>query len=554
MRRAFAVLSAMMFACGGTASPPRSTVAASGAHAVIYLNAVVHTFDPSRPAATGLRIDGGRITHLVDGDPPADLTGRRVDLRGATVLPGLVDAHLHLRGIGTAAREIDLNGTVSAEQVAGRVREAAAAVPAGSWLRGRGWDQNDWQEQSFPTHGLLDVAAPDHPVWLSRVDGHAVWLNARGLALSGITEATPDPQGGEIVRDASGRPTGVLVDNAISLAEAQLPEPTPQEIRADYLRGAELCARVGLTAVHDMGVSVAELEQLRALEAAGQLDLRVWVYLSGDLDEVLPVLADPAVTDGLVRVAGVKLFADGALGSRGAALLLPYDDRPDTSGLLLTAPDELARQARAVHESGRQVAIHAIGDRGNRIALDAIEQAEGADHTRLHRIEHAQIVSPEDLPRFSRLGVVASMQPTHATSDMPWAQARVGAARLGGGYAWRSMIDSGALVVFGSDAPVESENPWFGIHAAVTRQDQSGNPEGGFFPAERVTLEEAIVGFTAAPARAVGFDGGALREGASADVTIVSEDPFAMAPEQIHAVHTLRTVVAGREVYVSRAP
>ncbi|HEV8320682.1 MAG TPA: amidohydrolase [Myxococcota bacterium] len=567
-------LAAALLAAGAgcrPAGPTPAGAAAAGDDAVIYFNAVVLTGDPAHPRAAGLRIEGDRVTHLFDGAPPPALHGRRVDLGGAAVLPGLVDAHLHLRGLGLAHRQLDLKGTRSAEEVAGLVRDAAGRAPAGAWVRGRGWDQNDWPDKRFPAHALLDDAAPDHPVWLTRVDGHAVWVNAAAMRAAGVTSDTVAPAGGEILRDAAGAPTGVFVDNAIDLIEKKLPPPTEAELREDVLAGAALCAKAGLTGVHDMGTTPEVLAVLRALAAEGRLGLRVWVFLDGqrpaaEFEATLrtPLSADVAVSSaagasrggaGLVRVVGVKLFADGALGSRGAALIAPYSDRRDTKGLLVTAPADLVARAAAVHAAGFQLAIHAIGDRGVRGALDAIAAAEGDDHTRRHRIEHAQVVAPADVPRFAALGVVASMQPTHATSDMPWAEARLGHVRIHGAYAWRTLTSAGAALALGSDAPVEDENPWSSIYAAVTRMDPAGAPPGGWRPEERLTLAEALAGFTRGAAFAVHAEGalGVLRPGATADLTVVDADPTAVAPAALRGVRTLRTVVAGREVYMAPA-
>lgn len=518
--------------------------------AVVYTNATVITLDVEHPSATGLRIEGDRITHVFDGPPPEGLEGRVVDLAGAVVLPGLVDAHLHLRGIGAASRQLDLKGTRSAGEVAVLVADAVATAPAGTWIRGRGWDQNDWPVQAFPDTALLDAAAPDHPVWLTRVDGHAVWLNQRALELAGITAATPDPEGGEVLRRDDGSPSGVLVDNAIELAADQLPETSPEDLRADYERAVGLAHSVGLVGVHDMGTSPRGLEVLQALEASGTLNLHVAAYLSDSADGADAAIARGPDLDGLLQVRGVKLFVDGALGSRGAALLGPYSDRPDTSGLLMGEADALAPHARAIQDAGLTLAIHAIGDRGNRVALDLIERTQGEARPG-HRIEHAQIVDPADLPRFASLGVTASMQPTHATSDMPWAPARLGPDRLWGAYAWRTLLSTGALLAFGSDEPVEGYSPWLGIYAAVTRTDASGSPEGGWFPDQRLTVLEALHGFTVAPWKALGVDdSGRIAPGQGAHLTIVDRDPRAVPSAALLETRTLRTIVAGSEVHL----
>jgi len=518
--------------------------------AVVYVGGNVITLDRERPRARGLRVEGGRVTHVFDEEPP-ELTGRRVDLAGATVLPGLVDAHLHLRAIGAASRRLDLRGTTSLDEVLAKVTEAAAQTPQGAWVRGRGWDQNDWPAERFPTAADLDRASPDRPVWLSRIDGHAVWVNSRVLEMAGITGETPDPPGGELIRDEQGHPTGIFIDNAIDLVSASLPPATAEEVRADYERGIRLCNEVGLTGVHDMGVDALELAALRALQSEGRLTLRTTVYLA-DADDGLA--AEAPFTDGLLEVVGVKLYADGALGSRGAALLSPYTDRPDTTGLFLSEPDALAARVVELHRGGWQLAIHAIGDRGNRVVLDAFEALGDATGKRRHRVEHVQILDVQDIPRFVALGVVASMQPTHATSDMPWVEDRLGPERLAGAYAWRSLLDTGATLAFGSDAPIELHDPWLGIYAAVTRQDATGQPPSGWLPEQRLGVEEALAAFSSGAARAVGAedDRGVIRVGAIADLSVVDRDPTAAGADRLPTVRTRLTIVAGEVVY--RAP
>ena len=481
--------------------------------------------------------------------PRSEVTGHRVDLRGATVLPGLVDAHVHLPGLGMAARLLDLRGAATLAETLERVRHAALEANTGDWIRGRGWDQNHWPEARFPDAAQLNAVAPDHPVFLERIDGHAVWANSAAMAAAGIDENTESLPGGEILRDSAGAPTGILIDNAIGLLRTRLPPPNAADLRADLLHALSLCREAGLTGVHDMTTTAAELEQLRAVEAEGLLTLRIHVYLDDADPATAPLLAAEPDREGLLRVVGVKLFSDGALGSRGAYLLEPYADRPETRGLLVTAPAELARRAQRIHERGYQLAIHAIGDAGVRCTLDAIEAAQRGNTKRRHRVEHAQIVAPADRPRFAALGAVASMQPIHATSDMPWTEAKLGPDRIPHAYAWRALLDAGALLALGSDAPVEAHHPWHGIHAAVTRQDAVGAPVGGWVPEQRLTVEEAIAGYTTGPRLVVGEAGGMLRVGAPADLTVVAHDPTAVPPGALRDTQTLRTVVDGREVW-----
>lgn len=514
--------------------------------ATVLANARVLTLDPARPRASVLRLDGGRVTHVADD--VTGLDGERIDLAGAVVLPGLGDAHLHLHGIGARARQLDLRGASSADEVAARVRGRHAELADGEWLLGRGWDQNRWPGAEYPTREPLERAAPGRAVVLTRIDGHASWVSGRALELAGVHRGSPDPAGGSIVRDQGGEPTGLLIDTAMDLVTARVPEPTRAELRADLLQGLAAVARVGLTSVHDMATTPAMADALAELAREGCVGVRVYAHLYGSPAALAPRLAAP-VRAGLYREVGVKLFADGALGSHGALLLCPYCDRPGERGLALMEPAELEASARAVHAAGLQIAIHAIGDLANRRALDAISRAQGADRSRRHRVEHAQILAPEELPRFRALDVTASMQPTHATSDMRWVEARLGRERLRGAYAWQSLAAHGARLCFGSDAPIEDENPWFGVHAALTRQDRQGTPAGGFVPEERLSLGATLRAFTRGAAEAVHEDDPALRPGARADLTLVDRDPFETAVTELWRVETLATWVDGRQVY-----
>ena len=534
-----AALALALAACGSTAASPAEAPPPSDA--VVYVNANVLTPDGARAA---LRVEGARITHVLEADDPA-LAGARVDLEGATIVAGLVDAHLHLRGVGRARRNVDLLGTGSAAEVIERVAAVAAEREPGRWIRGRGWDQNDWEVTEFPTHEALSALVPEHPVLLRRVDGHAAWANARAMALAGIDASTEDPEGGEIVRDAEGAPTGVFVDNAVDLFGPHLPDASAEEIRDDLVRAMALCADAGLTGVHDMGVDPPTLEQLRILEREGAMPIRVAAYLEGSHEGTDALLDAPPDREGPLTVIGVKHYIDGALGSRGAALFEDYGDREGHRGLLVQSAEALTEKARRAHAAGYQIAIHAIGDRGIATALDAIAAAQGEERAR-HRVEHVQVIREEDVARLVELGVVASMQPTHATSDMPWAEARVGADRIRGAYAWRTMLEAGALLAFGSDAPVESHRPALGLYAAITRQDADGQPEGGWTPEERLTIEEALRAFSEGPARALGRDDlGVIRPGAVADLTILAADPTEIAPAELREIGIVGTVVGG---------
>jgi predicted amidohydrolase YtcJ len=551
---------------GGERSPsPRSTpdkVADAEAADLVLTGGVLRTMVPDRPLAEAVAIRGGRIVAVGTAGAVSTRIGPRtrvVDLRGRTVTPGLVDAHCHLYGLGTSLETLALRGLSSPQAVAERVAAATAGRAEGEWITGRGWDQNLWAGAEFPTHAALDAAAPRHPVALDRVDGHALWANAAAMRAAGVGRKTPDPPGGKILRDKAGEPTGVFIDNAMELIDSKAPAASPEVRERRILRAAGLAVSLGLTGVHEMGIDDQTVAVYRALASAGKLPLRVNAYLSGagQMDSLASRKpdTDPEGTATFV-LRGVKLFADGALGSRGAALLAPYSDDPGNTGLMTMRPEELRRSARLAVESGYQLAVHAIGDRANREVLDAYEAAgagRGAD--RRFRVEHAQIVAPEDIKRFSALGVIASMQPTHATSDMPWAEARLGPARLRGAYAWRSILATGAHVAFGSDFPVEETSPLLGVYAAVTRQDANGNPPGGWrstLSDERLSLDEALRLFTVEPAYAAFAEAhrGKIAEGFVADLTVF--DRALSADRGLLATKVDLVIVGGQVVLEAR--
>jgi predicted amidohydrolase YtcJ len=543
--------------CGGgkvaTTAPP--------AYDLVVVGADVKTMDPARPHATAIAIAGDRIAAVgTDAEIRARVgpTTRVIELHGETVTPGLIDGHCHLYGLGTDLDNVSVRATASAAEAAAVVATAAKAI-TGDWIVGRGWDQNRWPGQAFPTHATLDAVIADRPVMLRRIDGHAVWVNAEAMRRAKITAATPDPAGGKILRDASGAPTGVFVDNAGDLIEAVIPAAGPELRAARIRRAARTAVAAGITGVHEMGIDDETVAAYRSLIAgdagvrgpARAVPLRVHVYLSGDAataERLRTRAPDPG--DGRFAVRGVKFFSDGALGSRGARLLADYADDPGNRGLWVTEPDALRAAVEAAVAGGWQVAIHAIGDAGNRAVLDAYAAALAAHPgDRRLRIEHVQVIARDDIARLAALGVLASMQPTHATSDMPWAEARIGPERISGAYAWRTIREAGATIVNGSDFPVEQVSPLLGIHAAVTRQDDRGQPAGGWYPDQRMTLDEAIAGFTVAPAFAAFAedDRGQLREGMAADLTIF--DRALVAGPELLATRVRATVVAGEVVY-----
>lgn len=480
---------------------------------------------------------------------------RVVDASTATILPGLTDAHGHLYGLGLSLDVVNLVDTTSYDEVIARVKERASRAAAGEWVIGRGWDQNDWPVKEFPTSAALDAAVPDHPVFLRRVDGHAAIANSAAMRLAGVTAASKDPDGGRVERDASGNPTGVFIDNAMDLVENSIPAPSAELRKVRVLAAAQAIAATGLTAMHDAGIDGMTITAVRQLIDEQRFPIRVYGML-GDNDALLDswFKSGPLLEyGGRLTVRSVKLYADGALGSRGAALLAPYSDDPGNSGLMIANPAHLEDVARRARASGFQVNAHAIGDRGVRNVIDAYAAA-GVEPRDRFRVEHLQVIAPEDVPRLVRQGIIASMQPTHATSDMYWAEARLGPERVRGAYAWRTVLNAGGRLALGSDFPVEAVNPFFGIFAAVTRQDQKGWPAGGWYPSEALTLSEAIRGFTSDAAFAAFQEDsrGTIEPGKLADLTIVEGDLFAMPAAELYKARVLYTVVGGEVVYGER--
>ncbi len=550
-------------ACGGpaaTGQEPAEPVpdAASGPAELVFVGADVMTMNPAQPVASAVAVRAGVIAYVGDEVGARTFVGpetRVVTLAGETLTPGLVDGHAHLYNLGVAMEGVDLTGIASEAQAVEKVKAAAAALPAGEWLTGRAWDQNLWTPARFPTRASLDAAVPDHPVALTRVDGHALWVNSRALALAGVGPDTADPDGGRIVRDDSGQPTGVLIDAAMGLISSAQP-PASAETRARQIRKAAAAAiATGLTAIHEMGIDDATLAVYQDLADRGELPLRIYGYLSYSSALIDSLSERPRIDhpSGHLTVRAIKAYADGALGSRGAALIEPYSDDPENRGLVITDAAALARAARVAAQNGWQLGVHAIGDRANRAVLDAFEAAI-ADHPDADlrfRVEHAQVVAEADLPRFGALGVLASMQPTHATSDMPWAEARVGPERIRGAYAWRTILNTGGRIVGGSDFPVERVAPRYGLYAAVTRQDADGEPPGGWYPEQRLSLQEAVRVFTADAAYAAFSERrrGQIAPGFDADLTLFGA---ALEPDaSLLEVEARMTVVGGEIVYES---
>lgn len=549
-------------ACPSVQPPgPSAPPAPAGPRADLVLSGgTILTLDPALPEATALAAKDGRIVALGDQADVAGWIGPEtqvMELDGRVVVPGLVDAHMHLAGLGIRRFGVDLVGTRSIEEVKARVAEAVRLAKPGEWIRGRGWDQNDWEAfrkrgLQFPTARDLDDVAPENPVVLRRIDGHAIWVNSKAIEVAGVTARTRAKPGGQIIK-ARGRPSGIFVDNAMPLIEDKVPSLTADQLRRALRLAQEECLAAGLTQVHDMGVDLETLRAMEEMDAAGDLRLRVYALHEGNVDDLTPAMErgpiiPEAESPSRLTVRGVKFYIDGALGSRGAALLQPYADDKKSSGLLLLDPAVFEARVRTVSERGFQVATHAIGDRANRLVLDTYARVFGARTGARPRVEHAQVVHPEDLPRFGELGVIASMQPTHATSDKDWAERRLGKARLEGAYAWRSLLASNATIAAGSDAPVEDISPILGLYAATTRKDLFGEPAEGWLPQERMSPEQALAAFTQSGAFASFREdqAGQIAVGRFADLTVLDQNPLTAGEELLASTQVMATVIAGR--------
>lgn len=496
----------------------------------------------------------GKVSLLLKrGDRRPKKTEWKIDMGGKTLVPGMVDGHGHVMGLGTQILSLDLSSTTSLEEALGKIRAYAASNP-NKWILGGGWNQEKWGLGRFPTAAELDAAVGDRPVWLERVDGHAGWANSRAMELAGVTSASKDPNGGRIERSAKGAPTGVMIDGAMALVSKAIPQATPRERNAAFLASQERLLSLGITSTADMGTSVVDWLTYRRMGDLGLLKVRIMSYASG-VETALAVGGQgptPWLYDDRLRMGGIKLFADGALGSRGAWLKADYSDAPGQKGLGFLADDQLLNMMIRGAMDGFQIAVHAIGDRANQQVLDAIEVlSDTYKDDRRWRIEHAQIVDPKDIARFGKFGVIASMQPVHQTSDMHMAEARLGPNRLAGAYAWRSMLQNGAKLAFGSDFPVESPDPWGGWAASFTRMDANGQPFGGWRPEEAVTREQGWAGFTTGAAYA-GFAEskvGRLTPGLRADFLIIDRDPLIASPTELRATQVLETWIGGERVW-----
>lgn len=498
--------------------------------------------------------DGGKVM-AIGG---AELNQRfpdatKIDGKNKVMLPGLIDAHGHVMGLGESILQVDLRESQSALDAAKMVQAYAKSQQQSPWIIGRGWNQVLWPGKAFPTASLLDEYVKNKPVMLSRVDGHASWVNSKALEIAGITKDTLDPPGGKIMRDERGNPTGILIDNAESLLLKHLPKTSEDTLTAQLNAAGSHLLTEGITSVHDAGISRVVYDYYKKRVAEHSLPVRIYPMIAATSPVLKQLLASGYVQDQYdwLSIRSVKAYGDGALGSRGAALLKPYSDAPDNSGLLVTRETDLKSLFDLVLGSGFQLNFHAIGDRANRLALDQFEDSfsqVGGKRLR-NRVEHAQVINVNDIPRFKALNIIPAMQPTHATSDMNMAEDRVGVDRLKGAYAWQTFLKQGSPVAFGSDFPVELSNPFLGLHAAVTRQDRNNSPDGGWIPSEAVTVKQAFRGFTLDAAYAAHQENilGGLTAGKWADFILIDQDIFTISPQDIWKTQVLETWIAGEK-------
>ena len=518
---------------------------------LIIENARIYTGNPKQPIAKSIAVRGSRI--IAVGDNSADQAGpktQRIDAKGATITAGFIDSHGHMAGLGNLFTTLNLRSESSLAHIAELVQSAAAKHPMGEWIIGRAWDQTNWGGK-FPVAADIDKAAGEHPVYLTRVDGHAAWVNHKALGIAGVTKSTPDPPGGRIVRDERGEATGVLVDTAQSLVSSKIPPSTLEQVQSSLKLAAAECARLGITSVHDAGVGTLELAAYRNLISRGELPVRVYAMIGGSNSTWRDLIKSGPQIGEYLTVRSIKLYADGAMGSRGAAFLEPYADDPANRGLLIMTREQVAGVATEALAKGFQLNTHAIGDRANRTVLQAYADVLKGKNDHRFRIEHAQIVSLDDLELFRENSVIASIESTHATSDMRWAEARLGKARLNGAWMAKSFLKAGIRIANGSDFPVEEPNPMRGFHAAVTRQNESNEPEGGFLPKERLSREEALSSWTidGAYAEFAEKDKGTLEAGKLADFVMWSQDIMTVPATEILKTRVRMTVVGGKIVY-----
>jgi predicted amidohydrolase YtcJ len=519
----------------------------------ILTNGTIYTMDPRRPRASTVVIRDGKVLTATDGDVNRSAASdRTIDLEGRCVLPGLTDSHIHLSWYAVGLQHVDLAGARSLEEIVERVADRAAATPAAEWIQGRGWNQEEWSDRRFPTAADLDPVTLHHPVALTAKSGHALVCNSIALQRAGVTSDTPDPEGGQFARGPDGRPTGLALEKAMDVIRAVIPQPDAEEIAAVLPAAFRRAWQVGLTATHDMASpswnETPILEAYQRLHARGELGLRIVRYLPDSaLNHALAIGLRAGWGDDWLRIGGIKIFGDGALGPHTAAMLEPYAGEPDNLGIMTITQEQLTDLARQATEGGFPLAIHALGDRAIRMMLDALEAIGGGGTSLRHRIEHVQVLHPDDVGRLAALGVIASMQPIHAPQDASMAD-RCWEERTATAYAWRSLLDAGTVLAFGSDCPVEDMNPFLGIHAAVTRvcADGYGGPSG-WHPEQRITVEEAVRAYTLGAAYAAGLEDrlGSLSPGKWADLVVLDRDIFTCDPADIVETQVEGTMIAG---------
>lgn len=563
-RLAAAFAAALVFAaCGKKSDAPSPNAAADAAADRVFVGGPVYTGFEDRPTVEAVAVEDGRIVAAGARADIERLIGPEtdvIDLGGAALYPGFVDAHAHLLGVGMRELTLNLEGVSSIKELVDIVASAAQETAEGETIYGRGWIETGWPEARFPSRADLDQASENHPIVIVRADGHALAANSAAIEKAGVTRDTADPEGGRIERDASGEPTGMFIDNAMGLIEKLVAAPSDDAKREAFAVGAGVYAASGWTGLHNMSVDPADMSLIEEEAAAGRLNIRVYNALDKGGYDAIALDAPHTNNSGRIVTRAVKLYIDGALGSRGAALSAPYSDQPGTSGLLLMTHDEAAPLFARALRDGVQIATHAIGDRGNSLVLDWYEEAfkaVPAEERKVAnprwRIEHAQILHKEDIPRFAKDGVIASMQPSHAIGDLYFAPARLGEARLDGAYAWRSLLDAGAIIAGGSDAPVERGDPLIEFYAAVARKDLEGKSGADWRPGQKVTREEALAMFTSAPAFASfqEADLGTIEVGKKADFTVFSKDIMTVPEAEILTAKPVMTVVDGEIIFRS---
>lgn len=553
------VILAVAFACVAIWNT-RAHAAQDAPHTVYYLHGRIYTNDPANPWAEAMSVrDGkirciGKISFVILDCGGNEQDAETIQLKGKFVMPGFNDAHAHLGSAAADMLSVRLNGAASIEELQKRVADAVAQHQEGEWITGAGWDHTLWPEKKFPNRQQLDAVSPKNPVLLTHVSGHVAVANSLALQRAEIDKTTPNPPGGQIEHDANGEPTGMLEEgSAIQLVEQRVPDLTEDRRR----RGIEMVfadlAKNGVTSVQDNSAWENFLAY-QQLKQEGKLTVRIteWLPFTASVHDLQNLRAEGGTTDPWLKTGALKFVSDGALGSRTAAMLAPYADDSSTSGILIMEPDKLRQMAIERDRAGFQLNFHAIGDKANRVALDvfeAVAKVNGA-RDRRDRIEHAQVIAPEDLPRFAKLNVIASMQPSHQTTDMRWAEARVG-DRVKGAYAWNSLLKSGAKLAFGTDYPVEPVSPFRGLYACVTRELPDGGPKDGWQPQEKISLDACIRAYTYGSAYAQFEDGkkGELKAGQYADFIILSNDLTKVPPSDYTKTQVLQTVVGGRTVY-----